>query len=280
MAATPARSTSSSMGLVGTFAEQHAGIVADGSPPGGEVAPIDKRGGDAEARQNVLDHRAAGAEHRLRRHDVIARFEATQQRGRHRRHAGRGRASILGAFEKRHARLKHTDRGVGEPRVGEALVVVLEEVFRLRRAGISKARIHEQRFGCFAELRAKRAAVNEKRFGMKLAFGVRPCPLSCGANRKSRAPEGRRPFSKLFNVAASRPAKDHAERYKAPARLARQAPPALPLQFSGELLRRADARFWFERAGEGTVDPLRCRRRRISYPAKRTGCRPASHFSA
>ncbi len=154
------------------FAEKHAGVIADGASPGGEIAAVDKRSRDAEPWQQLLDHDAARAEHRLRRNGMIASFQIPKERRRNRRHAGCRRSRSLRTFEKSHARLEHGVRRVREAAVGVALHLVLEPRLGLGGAVVDEARGQKQRLGCFAKGRAKRAAVNEKRIGMKVCEAV------------------------------------------------------------------------------------------------------------
>ena len=51
------------------------------------VLAVDERVGDAEARQDLLDHVAAGAEHGPGAHDMVARAQRTEERRRDGRHA-------------------------------------------------------------------------------------------------------------------------------------------------------------------------------------------------
>ena len=106
-----AMSITSSVGIGRRLEEEGLGVrphrrraIASRSVPSTSVEV------DAEARQAVLDDVAAGAEQRLRRDDVVAGLELAHQRGGDRRHAGRGRARGLGAFERRHALLEHRRR--------------------------------------------------------------------------------------------------------------------------------------------------------------------------
>ena len=64
---------------------------------------------NAVARQQIFHDVAAGAEHRLGGHHVIAGLQRRQHRGRDRGHAGGGGARGFGAFEFDHALLEHRD---------------------------------------------------------------------------------------------------------------------------------------------------------------------------
>ena len=100
-----------------------------------EVRAVDKRRGDAEARQQFLYDIAARAEQRLGRDDMVAGLQLAHQRGGDRRHAGRGGARSLGAFEFGHAALEHRDGRIGEAAIDEAALLALES--RLGRLGVS-----------------------------------------------------------------------------------------------------------------------------------------------
>ena len=82
-----------------------------------EIGAVDQRRGDAEARQEILDHVAAGAEQRLARRRRGRRPSPGPSARRDRRHAGRGRARGLRAFERGHALLEHRHGRIGEARI-------------------------------------------------------------------------------------------------------------------------------------------------------------------
>ena len=196
------------------FDEERLGVRPHRVAPLVEVGAVDQRRGNAEARQIILDDVAARAEQRLRGDHVIAGLELTDQRQRHRRHAGRGRARGFGAFERRHALFEHRDGRIGEARVLEARLFVLEAALGLGGAVVDIALRQEQRLGSLAELRAQRAGMNQTGFGtIAIRCGRGHVALLVGQNKN---PAGRnnpragltrpRPFSKLFYVAASRPA--------------------------------------------------------------------------
>ena len=117
------------------FEKERLGVRPHRIAPGVEIAAVDQRRGDAEARQIVLDHVAAGAEHRLGGDDVIAGLELADQRHGDGRHAGRGCARGFRAFERRHAPLEHVDGRIGEARILIAGVFALEA--RLAWAAVS-----------------------------------------------------------------------------------------------------------------------------------------------
>src|SRR3546814_10149841 len=76
---------------------------------------------DPEARTQMSDEPTARAEGGLGRDYMIARRQLAQQRGRHRRHAGRLDAARLGAFHQRDPLLEHRDGRVLQARIGHAL---------------------------------------------------------------------------------------------------------------------------------------------------------------
>ena len=102
------------------FQEAAFGIRPHRLAPLVEIEAVDQGRFDAVARQQIFDHVAARSEHRLRRHHVIAGFQRRQHRGRHRGHAGRGRAAGFGAFEFDHAALEHRDRRIGIARIDDS----------------------------------------------------------------------------------------------------------------------------------------------------------------
>ena len=101
----------------------------------------------------------------LRRHDVVAGFQRRQHRGGDRRHAGRGRAAGLGAFERDHALLEHRNRRIGVARIDVAGVLSLEA--RLAQLGslVDIALREEQTLGCLAEFGTQRAGMHQPGFG-------------------------------------------------------------------------------------------------------------------
>ena len=132
--------------------------------PGAEIGAVDQRRGDAEARQPFLDHPAAGAEQRLGGDHVVAGAHQPHQRGGHRRHAGRGRARGLGAFERGHALLEHVHGRVGVARIDVARLLAGEARLAFLGARIDIALREEQRLGGLAELRAQRAGMHQAGF--------------------------------------------------------------------------------------------------------------------
>ena len=158
-------STRSRHGFDGVSKKNGLGVGPHGLAPGVEVAAVDQRRCDAEARQQVLHHIEARAEQRLGGDHVIAGLEEAQQRRRHRRHAGRRGARGLGALEQLHALLEHGDRRVGVARIDEAAGLALEALLGLLGAVVDVALGQEQRLRGLGELRAQRAAVHQPRLG-------------------------------------------------------------------------------------------------------------------
>ena len=118
-----------------------------------------------------------------------------------RRHAGGGGARGLGAFQQAHALLEHGDGRVGEARVDEAGVLVLEAGLGLLGAVVDEGLGEEQRLRRLAELRAQRAAVHEQRLGAPVADGrpgwqtwgtcrscARSSPAQAAGNKKPANP--------------------------------------------------------------------------------------------
>ena len=194
------------------FEKERLGVRPHRVAPLREVRAVDQRRGDAIARQEILHHVAARAEQLLRRDHMIARLHLAEQRNRHRRHAGRGRARRFGALERRHARLEHRDRRIGEARILVARLLVLEAPLGLRGRLVDIALRQEQRLGGLAEFGAQDAGLNEtclgpvvrRRHVCLLATNKKPgLGKSQMPGRGSRVPGLLAP---LFNVAASRPA--------------------------------------------------------------------------
>ena len=100
---------------------------------------------------------------------MVAGLDLAHQRERDRRHAGRGGARGLGAFERGHALLEHRDGRIGEARILVARLLALEARLGLRRAVVDVALGEEQRLRGLAELRAQGAGVDEAGFGAVLA---------------------------------------------------------------------------------------------------------------
>ena len=173
------------------FEERRPGVRAHGRAPGVEIRAVDEGRGDAEARQQVLDHIKARAEQRLGGDDVVARLELTHQGGGDRRHAARRGARRLGAFKQRHAALKHRDGRVGEARIDEARIVALEARFGLLRRVVEIALGEEQSLRGLLEPRAQRAAVDRAASRAAASWGRGICAGS-SSFKSSRAGGARR----------------------------------------------------------------------------------------
>ncbi len=169
------------------FEEKGLGVRPHRVAPLLEVGAVDQRRGDAEARQIILDDIAAGAEQRLRRDHVVAGLELADQRQRDGRHAGRGGARGFGAFERRHALFEHGHGRIGEARILEARLFVLEAALGLRGAVVDIALGQKQRLGGLAELRAQRAGMHEPGFGaVTIGRGRGHVALLVGQTKKTR----------------------------------------------------------------------------------------------
>jgi hypothetical protein len=112
------------------FQEEGFGVRPHGLAPLVEVGAVDQGRSDAVAREVLFDDVKAGAEHRLRRHDMIAGPDLTHQRGCDRRHPGCGRARGLRALERGDALFEHRNRGIGEAGILITRLLVLEALFR------------------------------------------------------------------------------------------------------------------------------------------------------
>ena len=197
------------------FEEECLGVRPHRLAPLVEIGAVDQRRGNAVARQIILHDVAARAEQRLRRDHVVAGLDLAGERQRHRRHAGRGRARRFGAFERRHARLEHRHRRIGEARVLVAGLFVLEAPLGLGGAVVDIALGEKERLGGFAELRAQRAGMDEAGLGTIANWRGRGHGALLGRVKQNKTRPGGnpragltrpRPFSNLFYVAASRPA--------------------------------------------------------------------------
>jgi hypothetical protein len=122
-----------------TFQKKRFGVGADGLLPLIEVGAVNQRGGHAEARQKFFDHPSTGPEQRLGGDHVVTRPELADQGRRYRRHAGCGRASRFGSFERGHAAFEHGDRGVGKARIEIARLFALETGLALLSRFVDKA---------------------------------------------------------------------------------------------------------------------------------------------
>ncbi len=145
----------------GRFQEQRHGVGAERRPPLVEIVAVDQRAFHAEARQQILDDVATGAEQGLGGHHMVARLDLPHQRGRHGGHAGGRGARVLGAFEQRHALLEHPHGGVREARVDEPGILALEASLGGLGRVVDEALRQEERLRRLAEGRADGAAMDE-----------------------------------------------------------------------------------------------------------------------
>ena len=159
--------------MVGLSRKQRPGVRPHRALPLVEVEAVDEAwlGLNAVARQQILDHITAGAEHRFRRHDMIARFQRRENGGRHRRHSGCSRAAGFGTLEFDHAPFEHRNRRVGIARIDVAGVFALEA--RLAQLGgvVDITLGEKQRLGRFAEFRAQGPGVNQAGLGAVVSRG-------------------------------------------------------------------------------------------------------------
>ncbi len=119
----------------------------------------------------VLDDVTTGAEERARSDDMVARPHRRHHRRGDRRHAGRGRATGLGALERGHPSFEHRRRRIAEPAVLEAGIGVQEAAFGLRGVVVDMALRQIQGFRGLAELRTLDAVMDEAGLGMQLGCG-------------------------------------------------------------------------------------------------------------
>ena len=212
------------------FQKECLGVFLDRLFPRIEIGAIDQRRCHPETRQPFLDDPAAGTEQRLCGDHVIAGSYQAHERGRDGRHAGRGRSRRFRPFERRHALLEHAHGRIGVARIDVTRDLAGETRLALLGGRIDVALGEEQRLRGLAELRAQRAGMNQPGFGavalgrrghhgllLGLAHDLFRKPVSTfrghahgqqktGRRNISAGLTRPRPFSDLFNVAASRPA--------------------------------------------------------------------------
>ena len=216
MSATPAISTSSSVGLVGDFEERSLCVRAQSRPPSVKIGAVDEGRGDAEARQQLLDHIEARAEQSPRGDDVVAGPELAHERGGDGGHPARRRPRRLGALEQRHPPLEHRNRRIGEARIDEARILALEARLRQLHRVVEIALGQKEGLGRLIECRTQRSAMDQLRRGPQ-RLGItgfsrarhRSSPLRrrrLMGSRRGDDLNAPRSFSPLFNVAASRSA--------------------------------------------------------------------------
>ena len=161
ISATAAMSISSSVGLDGLSRKNAFVFGRTAFRHASRSRAVDQRRGDAEARQEILDDVAAGAEQRRGRRRGRRPCRSQRKRRGDRGHAARHRARRLGAFEQAHALLEHGDGRIGVARIDEARILALEARLGGLRAAIDEALGQEDRLGGLAELRAERAAMHQ-----------------------------------------------------------------------------------------------------------------------
>ena len=147
------------------FEERRLGVRTQSRPPGVKIGAVDQGRGDAEARQQLLDHIETRAEQSPRGDDVVASLELAHERGGDGGHSARGRARRLGAFEQRHPLLEHRDRRIGEARIDEARIVALEARLRELHRVVEIALGEEKGLRRLIEGRAQRSAMDQLRRG-------------------------------------------------------------------------------------------------------------------
>ena len=128
-----------------------------------EVAAVDELALDAVLGQQLVHDVVARAEQLARRDDAVAGLEQRQQGEEHRRHAGRGGAAGLGAFERGEAVLEHRDGRIAEARILEVRALALEGRLGLLGAVVGVARGQEERLRRLVEVAAHLAAAHRAR---------------------------------------------------------------------------------------------------------------------
>ena len=113
-------------GIGRRFQEQHARLGPHRLFPGADVPAVHQGGGDAEARQDLLHHMQAGAEHRPRRHHMIAGLQADRNTAVTAAMPVAVARPTGGAFQRRHALLEHGDGGIAEAAILIAADLALE----------------------------------------------------------------------------------------------------------------------------------------------------------
>ena len=193
------------IGIGRRLEEAGLGVRPHRRAPGVEVEAVDDRRGHAVARQVVLHHVEAGAEDRLRRHDMVAGLDLAHHRERDRGHAGRDRARGFRALEFGDALLEHVHGRIGEARILVAGVLALEAGLGLRGIVVDVALGEEQRLRRLAELRAQDAGLNQAGFGAVLvgfaaSLDADMCgpPSALGQQKTGRKNPGRAHVSPAF----------------------------------------------------------------------------------
>ena len=151
-AATRGMSSTSSPGLPSVSPNSSACLGRIAARQRVEVARIDERRLDAEARQRVVEQVVRAAVERARRDDVRARAEQRDDRQMQRRLPARRRDRADAAFERGDALLEHRARRVGDARIDVARALHVEQ----RRGVIAVAGTRTTRTGRSAS-RARRS---------------------------------------------------------------------------------------------------------------------------
>ena len=113
--------------------DDQPGVGADGGPEAVEIARLDERRGDAEARQRVGEQIDGAAVERGRRNDVVAGVEQRGDGEVHRGHAARRADRADAGFQRRQPFLQHGGRRVGDAGVDVAGALQIEQRGRMVR---------------------------------------------------------------------------------------------------------------------------------------------------
>src|SRR5208337_2431233 len=161
----------------GRFEKQELCFGPHCRPPLAKITAIDEGRGDAKARQQILDHIEAGAEHGAGRDHMIAGLELCHERRRDRGHAARSRARRFRPLEQSHPLLEHVDGGIGITGIDIARRGAFHPRLGRFHVRVSVGLGQEQGLGDFAKLRAHGAAMDELGRRMQ-GFHVRLLPAS------------------------------------------------------------------------------------------------------
>ena len=157
--------------VAGALEEDAAGFRPERTLPCLEIRAVHEIGLDAVARQQLVNHHVAGAEHDAGCNDVVAGPKLAHQGREDRRHAGGSCLASVGALDQREAVLEHGDGGVAEATVDVAVLFVCSARVSLRCRVVDKARGQEERLAGFAMMRALGSAPHQ-------LGGLRPGPLA------------------------------------------------------------------------------------------------------
>ena len=179
------------------LAEQEPRLGPDGGPPGVQVARVDKGGGDAEARQRVVQQVVRAAVQRTAGHDVRAGTGQRADGQVQRRLAAGGGDAAHTAFQRGHALFEH-----GGGRVADAAVHMARPLHVEERGGLLAALEHEGgaevdgqragacgRIGRGAGMQRQGVESGVQRSGHAVSLNCYHGPASRGRN--CRAPSGR-----------------------------------------------------------------------------------------